>query len=138
MKPLVRQLNSSKENSLGFFKTLTQVCRQVAQPSQRAERERSKVPMLSSDSTWEPCENIFAKNLIDDFEKEAENSKSAKKRKKSARQNDEDFTPEEDIVAGQSRKILIRFRFIFSFFIRKGEAPPTSKKLNANYAASRK
>ncbi|CAG5094285.1 Oidioi.mRNA.OKI2018_I69.XSR.g13421.t1.cds [Oikopleura dioica] len=50
-----------------------------------------------SDSTWEPCENIFAKNLIDDFEKEAENSKSAKKRKKSARQNDEDFTPEEDI-----------------------------------------
>lgn len=55
-----------------------------------------------SDSTWEPSENIFAKNLIAKYEATLNKSQSLRK-KKGARQ-DEDFTPDEDIVAGPTKR----------------------------------
>lgn len=55
-----------------------------------------------SDSTWEPTENIFAKNLIAKFEATLDKSQSLRK-KKTVRQ-DEDFTPDEDIVAGPTKR----------------------------------
>lgn len=55
-----------------------------------------------SDSTWEPSENIFARDLIEEYEACHGQEVKGKRRRKNSRQDD-DFFPEEDIVAAQSR-----------------------------------